>query len=264
MSPGASYPPPISADQIAAAERDEVLLSPRHPVLLAPLRSALRRRRVQFLGLFTAGSLEHDPTGSRQVPVLRPAEVDVLVYAMSASKNTPTSPMMAAVISPPSVAGKVGHLAAGKLETVVGDPDQLSEVKWASLPDAVESAPGMFPPGARTAGTELHQTLRPPRFDRPAATSLGTEGRSPGPAGGRSRCRTPGRKAGALPLSYAPVTSERPGSAGRLPGGPRCCAARSATAWLTAIRLRRRASLASMVGPWTPSMRARSKWIAPM
>jgi len=35
---------------------------------------------------------------------------------------------------------------AGKLEAVVGDPDELSEVKWASFPDAEELLPGMFEP----------------------------------------------------------------------------------------------------------------------
>ena len=35
---------------------------------------------------------------------------------------------------------------AGKLEAVVGDPDELSEVKWASLPDAEKLLPGMFEP----------------------------------------------------------------------------------------------------------------------
>src|SRR5437763_5989035 len=58
-------------------------------------------------------------------------------------------------------------------------------------------------------------------------------------------------KGGALPLSYGPAA----GTAGLSVPGQRAArwrAARSATAWLTAIRLRRRPSLASMAGPATP------------
>lgn len=36
--------------------------------------------------------------------------------------------------------------ATGKLDVIVGDPDELSEVKWATLADAVELLPGMFEP----------------------------------------------------------------------------------------------------------------------
>jgi 8-oxo-dGTP pyrophosphatase MutT (NUDIX family) len=35
---------------------------------------------------------------------------------------------------------------SGKLDTVVGDPDELSEVRWAPLAEAVELLPGMFEP----------------------------------------------------------------------------------------------------------------------
>lgn len=35
---------------------------------------------------------------------------------------------------------------AGELDVTVGDPDELSEVKWASLPEADELLPGMFDP----------------------------------------------------------------------------------------------------------------------
>jgi hypothetical protein len=35
---------------------------------------------------------------------------------------------------------------AGKLDVVVGDPDELSEVRWASLAEADELLPGMFEP----------------------------------------------------------------------------------------------------------------------
>lgn len=35
---------------------------------------------------------------------------------------------------------------AGKLDVIVGDPDELSEVRWASLDDADELLPGMFGP----------------------------------------------------------------------------------------------------------------------
>jgi hypothetical protein len=34
----------------------------------------------------------------------------------------------------------------GKLETVVGDPDELSEMKWTSLPEAGCVLAGMFEP----------------------------------------------------------------------------------------------------------------------
>jgi hypothetical protein len=36
--------------------------------------------------------------------------------------------------------------ATDKLDVIVGDPDELSEVKWASLADAVDLLPGMFEP----------------------------------------------------------------------------------------------------------------------
>jgi 8-oxo-dGTP pyrophosphatase MutT (NUDIX family) len=45
---------------------------------------------------------------------------------------------------------------SGKLETVVGDPDELSEVRWASLPEAEELLPGMFEP----VHQHLEQMLR--------------------------------------------------------------------------------------------------------
>jgi hypothetical protein len=35
---------------------------------------------------------------------------------------------------------------AGDLDISVGDPDELSEVRWASLADADELLPGMFEP----------------------------------------------------------------------------------------------------------------------
>ena len=44
---------------------------------------------------------------------------------------------------------------AGKLDAVVGDPDELSEVKWASLPEADELLPGMFEPVRAHLGRAL-------------------------------------------------------------------------------------------------------------
>jgi len=34
----------------------------------------------------------------------------------------------------------------GKLDAIVGDPDELSEVRWASLAEAEELLPGIFEP----------------------------------------------------------------------------------------------------------------------
>jgi 8-oxo-dGTP diphosphatase len=44
---------------------------------------------------------------------------------------------------------------AGKLDILVGDPDELSEVRWASLADADELLPGMFEPVREHLGRTL-------------------------------------------------------------------------------------------------------------
>ena len=44
----------------------------------------------------------------------------------------------------------------GDLEVIVGDPDELSEVKWASMAEADELLPGMFEP----VHAHLEQVLR--------------------------------------------------------------------------------------------------------
>jgi len=36
--------------------------------------------------------------------------------------------------------------ASDKLDVIVGDPDELAEVRWASLPEALDLLPGMFEP----------------------------------------------------------------------------------------------------------------------
>jgi len=36
--------------------------------------------------------------------------------------------------------------ATDSLEVTVGDPDELSDVRWVGLPEAVELRPGMFEP----------------------------------------------------------------------------------------------------------------------
>ena len=45
--------------------------------------------------------------------------------------------------------------ATDKLDVIVGDPDELSEVRWAGLAEADELLPGMFEP----VKAHLSQTL---------------------------------------------------------------------------------------------------------